>query len=404
MTWRDDLARLHRRYYEEGRYQRRTLADEMRDGATRHGGARMIFHSEERPATATVAQMHQRSLALAGALHQLGLRPGDAIAIQVPNWLEGALIFQAAMILGVVIVPVIHIYGPAEVQFILRKSGSRAFVCPKRWRNIDYVDRIERLDRSELDALEHVVVLDDAPPPGCLSWNQLEHEAPPRFVPPDVDADDVCLLIFTSGTTAEPKGVQHTHNTLLAELGRGNAMARQGIHLSAFPAGHIAGVLGLARLYLHGGTSILMDAWDADAAARLIEAHGVTNTSGTPFHLTGLLDAADASGRDLSSLQGYLTGAARRPPPPRAHSSSGRTPPVCPPIVPTARASTPRSRRASPPIRSSGARGPMGSCSTAARFASSTKTARTVAGTSRGRSCAGAPSCSWGTPTTRSTS
>ena len=323
MTWRDDLARLHRRYYEEGRYQRRTLADEMRDGATRHGGARMIFHSEERPATATVAQMHQRSLALAGALHQLGLRPGDAIAIQVPNWLEGALIFQAAMILGVVIVPVIHIYGPAEVQFILRKSGARAFVCPKRWRNIDYVDRIERLDRSELDALEHVVVLDDAPPPGCLSWNQLEHEAPPRFVPPDVDADDVCLLIFTSGTTAEPKGVQHTHNTLLAELGRGNAMTRQGVHLSAFPAGHIAGVLGLARLYLHGGTSILMDAWDADAAARLIEAHGVTNTSGTPFHLTGLLDAADASGRDLSSLQGYLTGAASVPPPlvERAHAA-----------------------------------------------------------------------------------
>ena len=215
------------------------------------------------------------------------------------------------------------IYGPAEVQFILRKSGARAFVCPKRWRNIDYVDRIERLDRSELDALEHVVVLDDAPPPGCLSWNQLEHEAPPRFVPPDVDADDVCLLIFTSGTTAEPKGVQHTHNTLLAELGRGNAMTRQGVHLSAFPAGHIAGVLGLARLYLHGGTSILMDAWDADAAARLIEAHGVTNTSGTPFHLTGLLDAADASGRDLSSLQGYLTGAASVPPPlvERAHAA-----------------------------------------------------------------------------------
>jgi acyl-CoA synthetase (AMP-forming)/AMP-acid ligase II len=314
VNWREELSRQRQRYYEEGRYQARTLADEMRDGAAKHGDALLVFHSDTRPGAASVAEMHRKSLALAGALHSLGLRPGDAIAIQVPNWLEGALAFQAAMLLGVVVVPVIHIYGPAEVQFILRESGARALVCPRAWRNIDYVERLERLDRSALPDLQHVIVLDDDPPSGCLSWRDLEAKAQPAFAPPRVAADDVCLLIFTSGTTALPKGVQHTHNTLLSELGRGTAVPRRGVNLSAFPSGHIAGVIGLARLYLHGGKTVLMDSWDADAAARLIEEHRVTSTAGTPFHLHGLLEAAAASGRDLTSISRYVTGAASVPP------------------------------------------------------------------------------------------
>lgn len=93
MTWWDDLVALRNRYYELGRYQTRTLADEMRDGAVTHGDARMVFHSDARPAVATVAEMYRESLALAGSLAVLELCPGDSIAIQVPNWLAGAIMF-----------------------------------------------------------------------------------------------------------------------------------------------------------------------------------------------------------------------------------------------------------------------------------------------------------------------
>jgi acyl-coenzyme A synthetase/AMP-(fatty) acid ligase len=111
----------------------------MREGAARFPNARMIFHSDEHPAEATLAEMHAQSLRLASALRALGLGPGDVVAIQVPNWLEGALVFQAAMLLGVVTLPIVHIYGPAEVGFVLRQSGARAFICPARWRHIDYL-------------------------------------------------------------------------------------------------------------------------------------------------------------------------------------------------------------------------------------------------------------------------
>jgi acyl-CoA synthetase (AMP-forming)/AMP-acid ligase II len=317
VTWNADLAALRKRYYEEGIYRRRTLADEMRDGAAAHPDVRMLFHSDANPAQATLREMYQRSRLLAGALHLMGLGPGDVVALQVPNWLEGALAFQAAMTLGAVVLPVIHIYGPAELGFILRQSGARAFVCPDRWRHIDYLQRLERLDRSELPDLENVIVIGEGKAPGTLGWSELEARGTPDFELPHVEPDDVCLLVYTSGTTAEPKGVQHTHNTLLAEVRstrRTLATPGANVSLSAFPAGHIAGVLGMTRLYVFGGQTVLMDAWDADAAARLVEEHHVTSTSGTPFHLASLLDAAEAAGRDLSSLAGYLTGAASVPP------------------------------------------------------------------------------------------
>jgi acyl-CoA synthetase (AMP-forming)/AMP-acid ligase II len=278
----------------------------------------MLFHSDEHPAEATLAEMHAQSLRLASALRALGLGPGDVVAVQVPNWLEGALMFQAAMLLGVVTLPIVHIYGPAEVGFILRQSGARAFVCPARWRQIDYLARLERLDRSSLPALEHVIVIGERAPAGALTWRELLARATPHFEAPRISSDDVCMLVYTSGTTAAPKGVQHSHNTLLAEV-RGlrrarDANARPVTGLSAFPAGHIAGVLGLTRLYLHGNSTVLMDAWDAEQAAELVERHRVVSTSGTPFHLAGLLDAAERTTRNIGSLFGYVVGAASVPP------------------------------------------------------------------------------------------
>lgn len=316
MGWKSDLIERRKIYYEAGLYDGLTLSDAIREGAVTRPNVQMVFHSDTRPDVATLGDMHRKSVALAGCLQSLGLELGDVVAIQVPNWLEGTLMFQAALALGVVVLPIIHIYGPSEVSFILRQSGARAFICPDRWRQIDYLERLERLDRSALPQLEHVIVVGD-PAPDTMSWAELVRREAPDFSPPPLHPDDVCLLVYTSGTTAEPKGVQHTHNTLLAEVRstrRTLDVVDAPVNLSAFPAGHIAGVLSTIRLFVHGGRTVLMDTWNASAAARLVEEHRVTGTSGTPFHLATLLDAAEAGGYDLSSLQGYMSGAASVPP------------------------------------------------------------------------------------------
>jgi len=313
MSRSSDLDALRARWYELGFYGSRTLSEEMLRGAADHPDTEMVFHGDERPAHARLDDLLDQSLRLATGLRRLGFEPGDVIAIQVPNWLEGAVTYPAAMHLGLTIVPIIHIYGPAEVGFILRQSGAKGLVVPERWRSIDFVERVRAI--ADTPALEHVIVVTDGPAPIGTRWADLL--AAERAEPYHGDPDDVALLVYTSGTTAEPKGVQHTHNTLLAEIRSLEQFLYAGersVNLGAFPAGHIAGVLSLLRMFVFGTTTILLDQWNPADAARLVEQHHVTATAGAPIFLRTLLDQAAALGTDLSSLRNYMVGGASVPP------------------------------------------------------------------------------------------
>ncbi|MCU1344663.1 MAG: fadK [Acidimicrobiia bacterium] len=301
---------LLKRWYRDGYYGTTTLADEMRIGAADHPDALMVFASDLRPAQATLGDMYRQSQRVAAGLQQLGITKGDVVAVQVPNWLEGALMYQAAMMIGAVVVPIVHIYGPAEVGFILRQSKAKVLVVPDRWRNIDYLERVQRL--GDTPALRHLIVIGEQVPEGAVAWRDLI-AGTTELNPPPLQPDEVCLLIYTSGTTAEPKGVQHTHNTLLAEVRTVQKAVyndRALVNLAAFPSGHIAGVLNLTRLFVFGTTTVLMDTWDADQAVTLVDDYHVSATAGTPFHLTTLLDAAAKVGSELKSFRSYMVGAA----------------------------------------------------------------------------------------------
>jgi acyl-CoA synthetase (AMP-forming)/AMP-acid ligase II len=327
-----DLANreeLQQRWYHEGYFGTATLVDYMREGAKAHPYQRMIFHSTERPAESNLAEMYARSSAVARGLWSLGLRPGDVLAIQVPNWLEGAITYQAAMQLGVLIVPIVHIYGPAEVGFILRQSKAKALIVPDRWRTINYLERVAAI--SDIEQLEHLIVMrstaeadssslgtsTNLPMVQIHDWASLQNLSSEPLPSSTTSADDPCLLIYTSGTTAEPKGVLHTHNTLIAEVQSLSEVYVKGpdaVSMGSFPAGHIAGVLNLLRMFVLGMSSVILDQWDPVAAASLVAQHRVTQTSGAPFHLMSLIEAARTNGNDLSSLQGFMVGAASVPP------------------------------------------------------------------------------------------
>lgn len=307
-------ARAERRdhWYREGVYGADTIHDHFRRGAESFPLTTMHFVGGPNPSSAGLGEMYGRSLRLAGGLAELGVGPGDVVAIWVPNWIEGALTTQAAMMLGATVVPIIHIYGPHEVGFILRQSGARVLVLPDRWRNIDYRERFDAL--TDIPALEHVVLIGEGGPAGAIPWQRLA-DTEASDVLPTIHPDERCLLIYTSGTTADPKGVQHTTNTLIAEI-RSTAAAlgeRAGINLAAFPAGHIAGVLGLLRMFALGISTVSMDAWDPALAARLVAEHGVTTTAGAPFYLASLMDEAERQGTSLSTIGNYMVGAASVP-------------------------------------------------------------------------------------------
>lgn len=271
---------------------------------------RLHFHTEAGVDSATTPELIRAGARIARGLRAIGLQRGDAIALQMPTARETAVLYLAALEIGAVLVPIVHLYGPAEVGFILRDARARFLCVPQRCRNIDFLARVEAL--GHLPDLERVIVLGEQTPRGGITYAQLEARAaqlPASVAPTPAPAgpDDVCLLLYTSGTTATPKGVQHTHRTVAAEW-CSPFMDGDGPYLTPFPAGHIAGFNFLLRPFVTGTDMVYMDRWDAALAAELIERHRVRLSGGTPFHLQGLLDAARRDGRSLSSLAAYSLG------------------------------------------------------------------------------------------------
>jgi cyclohexanecarboxylate-CoA ligase len=227
----------------------------------------------------------------------------------LPNRHEfGALIFAIAELEAVYSgIPVT--YGPREVGFMLKRAGSRVLVVPSSFRGIDHVARAREM-RNEAPALRHVVVLGDAPAEdGWLSFDELAAVDAGTSLP-DVDPGTLVHIGFTSGTTAEPKGVMNTHQTLDSVLRRWiehegtDLLDSTTVNLVASPVGHHTGFLWgvLMSAYL-GGTAVFLDRWDAGAAVEAIRREGVTAMLAAPTFLQDLIAVEGTSGESLPSLR-----------------------------------------------------------------------------------------------------
>ncbi|WP_083733816.1 AMP-binding protein [Sphingopyxis sp. KK2] len=283
------------------------FADAMIAAAARAPGAALTVASDKLPCTTTLGEVVAAGRRMGTRMTAAGIGRGDIVACMLANWREWLVVAVAAAQAGAVMLPIVTIYGAKELGFILRQSKAKWLVTPDRFRNVDYRQVVA--DCGDLPALErHVAIGPD--------FDALEAEGPIAD-PVAVDANDLALLVYTSGTTADPKGVMHSARGFLAEMETMRLM-RAGSDddavISPWPPGHVAGALSMYRFLCQGTPLILMDQWDATLAAELIDRHKVTSSSGTPFHLSGMIAAADAQGYDLTSLRQYLVGAAPVPP------------------------------------------------------------------------------------------
>jgi cyclohexanecarboxylate-CoA ligase len=255
---------------------------------------------------------------VAHALRAHGVEAGRVVSCQLPNWNEFVLVALAATRLGAVIHPIPPTYRAHELRFMLGLLESQVLVVPGTFRGFDYPAMVAGL-RGTLPRLEQVIVVRGPAPAGMLSWTALTDRAwearAGRRPLPGTDPNAVHEIVFTSGTTGEPKGVMHTSNTLLATL---PALAERlrltgdEVLLMASTLGHQTGYgYGLALAVLLGGTAVWMDVWDPAAAAALVERERVTFTMGaTPF----LRDLTQVAGRrDLTSLRAFIAAGAPIP-------------------------------------------------------------------------------------------
>lgn len=300
----------HRAHAAAGVWRRRTLAALALE-LTAADPAAAAFIDAGR--TWTRAEVVADAEALAIALHDLGLRPGDVISFQVPNWAEAAVINLAAAWSGLVINPIVPIYRDAEVGMMLADCRARVFFVAANFRGYDFGAMAARL-RTQLPALQQVVSVRGTAPGATAYEALLAAGRGRRFDAPVVDPGGVKMLLYTSGTTGRPKGVLHSHDTLARALTA--AVDHWGLRagdrvIMPSPVTHVSGYAnGLELPFIAGTCTVLMETWNAEAALQLILEHDVVGTvAATPF-LMELAAAARRAGTRLPSLRYFACGGA----------------------------------------------------------------------------------------------
>ena len=307
-TLREVPDELEARWLADGSWDDRSLGELLADGLAARPELACRIHSDERPWAGTFGDLRREALLVAGGLRARGIGPGDPVAFQLPNWHEAVITFYAASFLGAVVVPIVHTYGAKEVGYILRRTGVKAFITGTSFGAVDFRATLELVHR-ELEAVDVVAVvgLDSAtgrwiPFDDLLAADHSDALAAPVAVDPRAPA----LIAYTSGTTADPKGVIHSHRTIGAEIRQLGATQPPGAppQLVGLPVGHAIGMLSALLLPVDRGRPInLIDRWNPDEILRLMVDHGLACGSGATFFLLSLLDHPGLTAEHLELMR-----------------------------------------------------------------------------------------------------
>jgi len=286
---------LAERYRAEGAWDDRTLGQFLSDALLEDPTRPFRIWSPTHPYLGTVGDVYDEALRVAGGLRALGLGPGDVVAFQLPNWVEAAITFYACAMLGVTLVPIVHFYGPKEVGFILRQSRARVLVIVSRMGQRDFLAELATI-RDGLSDLERVIVVGERAV-GTAAGDLMPFDdlrtAEPIDGPVAVDPDGAALIAYTSGTTADPKGVVHTHRTIGCEVRQlaGHQSLRDRASLTGAPVGHAIGMLGgLMCPLVNGRPLYLIDGWDPPTVLNAMVEEQISAGSGSTYFFTSLLD------------------------------------------------------------------------------------------------------------------
>jgi len=260
---------------------------------------------------------------VAVGLARMGVGRGDVVACQLPNSWQFVVTYLACSRIGAVMNPLMHIFRQRELSFMLRHSEARVLIIPHRFRGFDYPGMVDGL-RGDLPGLEHVIVVGGAGPDSFEArlsdpaW-ETEPDARQILTRSRPGPDDVTQLMYTSGTTGEPKGVMHTANTCLSNIAAYAQRLQLGpddVVLMGSPMAHQTGFMyGLMMPFYLQASAVTLDIWNAATAAALMREHGVTfSMASTPF-LTDIAREVAQSGKPVPSLRAFLCAGAPIPGP-----------------------------------------------------------------------------------------
>ena len=257
---------------------------------------------------------------IAGGLDDFGVRNGDVVAFQLPDWWETAALLLACLRVGAIAQPIVPQLRAREIERVLARTGARVCVTVDSWAGFGHARALAEM-APRLPQLRQRVVYGDAADTGAVDFHEYFVNGPDRDLSSlsPASPDQPSVVLFTSGSTGEPKGVLHTCNTIyagtsgfMAESIGGPAADRAATTMRvthiACPLWAVFGVL------LTGGAGVFQDFADPDRMLDLMARAEATRLMTTAPNLAELIAAQRERPRDLTSLSTIMAGGTMVPP------------------------------------------------------------------------------------------
>jgi cyclohexanecarboxylate-CoA ligase len=237
------------------------------------------------------AQLVERVDKIAVGLIGFGVGPGDVVAFQLPNWWQFTALFYACSRIGAVANPLMPIFRQRELRFMLGFADAKVAIVPALWRGFDHLAMMRDI-RDDLPNLRHVFAVggtgDESFEQAFLDRPSVSADEKQKLAALRPGPDDVVELIYTSGTSGEPKAVMHTANTVLAPAQcfiDDIPVTGDDVIFMGSPYAHQTGFLyGMLMPVMLATSTVALDLWSPLEAAALIEREGATfSMASTPF-------------------------------------------------------------------------------------------------------------------------
>jgi acyl-CoA synthetase (AMP-forming)/AMP-acid ligase II len=314
LQYRPHAEHLRRQFREEGFWNEDRLVDYVEKWSRERPESVAMFVPGG--PSLTYGETFIKARRLANALLALGLKKGDTVAIQLPSHPEFLIAYFGVNMMGGILCTLHMPYRAAEMRPLMNFASAAAIICGPANDKYDAPATMLGLKR-EVQTLQHVIVADDDAPAGCHAMSRMIEQASEEAIPYQVLASDPALLCFTSGTSASPKGVLRTSETIAANARIYSETIRMTFEdrvMIAPPFTHVFGLCCVANAIYHGAPIVLLPLYTPQEYVRTIAEGRPSVIFTAPAHVAAALKGGLLDDVDLSSIREVVIAGSVCPP------------------------------------------------------------------------------------------